>query len=113
MAKKELAIQLLVKEKEELQLIKDQQIEECNRVLCEKNKLENELQKKEEAAQQREKEVRGILASEGNEAGNAGGQGGVNEGGRVGVKQVAHKVLILKVDNTTQTDGATAKPRVS
>ena len=41
-------------------------------------------------------------------------EGGVNEGGRVGVEQVAHEVLILKVDNTTQTDGgATAKPRVS
>ena len=114
MEKKELATQLLVKEKEELQLImNDQQIEmdeECNRVLCEKNKLENELQKKEEAAQQREKEVRGSLASEGNEAGY---EGGVNEGGRVGVEQVAHEVLILKVDNTTQTDGATAKSRVS
>ena len=86
MEKKELAIQLLVKEKEELQLItKDHEIEmdeECNRVLCEKNKLENELQKKEEAAQQREKEVRGSLASEGNEA---GGQGrGRGERGREG-----------------------------
>ena len=37
----------------------------------------------------------------------AGYEGGVNEGGRIGVEQVAHKVKV------TQTDGATAKPRVT